>query len=163
MGLSVAVQDCIDRALKDELKLGDGRTTKQSVLLRARSDARKRGIEAEVQIAAENQIWLSGIDRSMKRGLPDNVVGLCFRNAPPDLVQRMKYLPKCIAVGDGPDAEWVDSLRASPVDWRANASLKAKKAAQTTAKADDSLDMARWMEEYDIGSLSEHVDVEKAA
>lgn len=163
MGLSIAVQECIDRALKDELKLGDGRTTKQSVLLRARADARKRGLEAEVQIAAENQIWLSGIDRSMKRGLPDNVINLAFRNAPPALIQAMKYLPKCIAVGEGPNAQWVDSLKASPADWRANGSMKNKKGIQTLRKADDSLDVARFMEEYGMESLSDQIDIETAA
>lgn len=161
MALSQPLQDCIDRALKQELKNGEGRTTKQSVMLRARTDARRRGLELEIKLAAENMIWLSNVERRMKRGLPDNVVGLVFRNAPPALVQAMKYLPKCIAVGEGPNAVWVDSLRATSEDWRANASLKNKKAEQTFTKAILSNDIARWMEEHEMISLSETIEVEE--
>src|SRR3990167_16801 len=163
MALSQAIQDCIDRALKDELKLGDGKTTKQSVMLRARSDARKRGLSLEITQAAENTLWLSTIDRRMKRGLPDNVIRLAFSNAPPALVQAMKYLPKCIAIGEGLDTEWVDSLKATSVQWRANAALKNKKAEQTKNKANDSLDVARFMEEYGMTSLSDAVEEEEEA
>lgn len=163
MAVSKAISDCVDRALKDELKLGDGSTSKQSVLLRARADARKRGIDAEIRQLAENAIWMASIDRSMKRGLPDNVVGLVFRNAPPALVQAMRYLPRCISTGEGPEAKWVDSLKATPKDWRANAALKNKKANQTFNRAAVAIDVARFIEEYDMGSLSDAVDVEEEA
>lgn len=163
MALSQALHDCIERAVKGEMNLGGGVVTKQAIMLRARADARRLGIDSEVTIAAENSIWLSGIDRHLKRGLPDNVIRLAFRNAPPDQVQKMKYLPRFIALSEGANAEWVDSLKASPEQWRMNWALKNKKAAQTKAKATDSLDVARFLEEYGMASLSDCMEIETAA
>ena len=56
MALSQRAAKCVDDAIKFELKLGHGQTTKHDVLMRTRLNARESGVEAEVRLLVENSV-----------------------------------------------------------------------------------------------------------
>jgi hypothetical protein len=76
-------------------------------------------------------------------------------NAPPLLAEQLLKIPRAIALGEGRDAEWVSSLRATAEQWKTNANLKAKKAQQTIKQADESMDVANYLTKYGMTCLGE--------
>lgn len=156
MAVPKPVSDCIARVLKAEMR--KGHTTKQDVVLLAMNEMGRRGDyglpPAMLKVVAQ-RIYQAETERQLKSGLPDNVVRLAFRNAPPELVQVMPKLPAWIALSEGLHARWVPSLQATAEEWMANARMKQKKAQQTLTCADASADLARYLSEYGLNSLSD--------
>lgn len=145
--------------LKDEAR--KGQTTKQgATLLVMNKIARGGGPQhygvgrAELHMALTHIVG-NAIGQQLKAGLPDNVIHYAISNAPPALVQSLPKLPAWIATGEGPSARWVPSLKASSADWMANAKLKKDKARQTLKQADVSADIARYLDQYGLVSLSD--------
>lgn len=158
------VSDCISRILKDEMR--KGKTTKQDVTLLAMNDLRSRtdfGLPRAMMQVVAQRIVASEVDRQLKTGLPDNVVHLVLRNAPPELVQVMPNLPAWIATSEGLHAQWVPSLQANAEQWRMNARLKNEKARQTEIRANASLDLANYLSTYGLNSLSDSMHLEAQA
>lgn len=163
MAAPKTVSDCIARILKAEQR--KGKTTKQDVVLLAMNEMARRsdyGLPPAMMRIVARRIYQAEVDRQLKSGLPDNVVRIAFRNAPPELVQVMPKLPAWIALSEGLQATWVPSLQATADQWMLNATMKAKKAQQTLSCADASADLARYLKEYGLQSLSDGLWVEAA-
>lgn len=159
MSAPAKLQALVAGVLKEEKR--KGQTTKQSATLLVMSKIDRGGGGKAYGIgSAYLHLALSGIvgnvvERQLKTGLPDNVIHIAMRNAPPELVQSMGKLPAWIATGEGKDARWVPSLEASADDWFANASMKERKAKQTLKTADISVDIGRYLVQYGMNSLSD--------
>lgn len=164
MAVPKQVSDCIARILKKEMR--KGRTTKHGTTMLAMNEMRNNtdfGLpRAMVQLAAQ-QIVSGEVGRQLKVGLPDNVVNMALRNAPPEIVQVMPNLPAWIATSEGIHAQWVPSLQATAEQWRLNAMLKYEKAKQTESRANASADLANYLSTYGLKSLSDSMRLEPEA
>jgi len=118
------------------------------------------GIGAAYIVMACQHLVQVEVKRQLLEPLPENVFRIAFRSAPPQLVREMKYLPHCIALGEGPSAPWRESLKASSDEWLMNYRLKGAIARKTANKARLSQEVADFLRLSGLGSLSETVDVE---
>lgn len=163
MAVPKPVSECISRILKAEMR--KGKTTKQDVVLLAMNEMGRRadyGLPPATLRVVAQRIYQAETERQLKAGLPDNVVRIAFRNAPPELVQVMPKLPAWIALSEGMHATWVPSLQATAEEWMANARMKQAKARQTMDRADASADLARYLAQYGLRCLSETLYAEAA-
>jgi hypothetical protein len=159
MTASTKVKKLVTSALREESRRF-GKTTIDSVItLVYRKIENKGGYRnffgtAEIIVAVKNMIR-SEAQLQLKSRMPENVYQIAMRNAPPDLVQIMDHLPAWIATGEGPGAIWVPSLKATVDEWKLNATLKYRKAAQTEKRAQLPADIALYLQRYGYMSLSE--------
>lgn len=139
-----------------------GQTTKNSatILVLKRIEQAggptKFGIGAAAMRMALAHIVGVEITRQFKMPMSDHAVEFILpKTAPADIVAAFGKIPEWIAIEDGCDALWMYALKARAEHWGANAALKEKKAAQTIAKANISLDMQRLLTGYGFKSLEE--------
>jgi hypothetical protein len=153
------IQSLVSGILKEEARRGH--TTKQTVVAKAMAKITQGGGPARYGIGhayvihATAQAVSSETDRQFKQGLPENVFRMSMRNAPPALVQTMHKLPQWIAIGEGPGADWVPSLQATAEQWMENFYLKRRIAERTMQAATVSEEMARYLDQHGMQSLSE--------
>jgi hypothetical protein len=96
------------------------------------------------------------VTRQFKGGLSEHETKFCMpASTPKEIIAALGRVPRWIAIGEGQDATWVPALQAAPDDWLNNASLKERKAAQTQAKANVSLDIARFLAMNRFNNLTE--------
>jgi hypothetical protein len=117
------------------------------------------GIGAAYVVMACHRMVQGEIKRQLLEPLPENVFRIAFRSAPPQLVQEMKRLPYCIALEKGPMAPWRESLKATPSEWMMNYRLKATIARNTAMKARLSQEVAAFLTENGLTSLSETITI----
>lgn len=164
MPVPKSVSDCIARVLKSEMRKGE--TTKHGVTLLAMNQIGRANhycLPPAMMYLAAQRIYSAEVERQLKIGLPENVLRQALSNAPPAPVQIMSKLPAWIATSEGRHARWVPSLLATVDDWMANAQLKQGKSRQTQATADASFEIAQYLSEYGLESLSSSIAVDVAA
>jgi hypothetical protein len=156
--------DTLIQAVRSVLntKARDGQTTKRTATLmvmkkiEAAGGPTKFGIGAAAMRMALHSIIETEVTRQMKMPLTEHEYEFRLsRETPKEIVAALGRVPRWLAISDGSDANWVFSLQATPDDWMKNAALKEKKAAQTQRKADEALDIARYLTMHRFGSLSE--------
>jgi hypothetical protein len=139
-----------------------GQTTKNSATIMVLRRIEKAGGPTKFGIGAAAMrmalAHLVGVEitRQFKTPLSDHAVEFILpKTAPADIVAAYGKIPEWIAIEEGCDALWMFSLKARAEHWGANASLKEKKAAQTIAKANISLDVQRLLTGYGFKTLEE--------
>lgn len=153
------IQNLVSAILKEEQVTG--RTTKQTVVAKAMGRITRGGGPSHYGIghayvihATANAVGAE-TDRQFKASLPENVLRIPLRVAPPDLVQIMHKLPTWIATAEGPSAPWVPSLKASEEDWMNNFHMKQKIADRTIIAARTSRDLSEYLRRHGFCSLAE--------
>jgi hypothetical protein len=143
-------------------KARDGKTTKKDATLLVMKRIEnmggptKFGIGAAAMRMALNYLIEGEITRQLKMGLTEHEYKFVMpASTPMEIVAALGKVPRWIAIGDGSEAQWVPTLQASPEDWLLNSELKEKKAQQTQAKANVSLDIARFLAMNKFKSLQE--------
>jgi hypothetical protein len=141
-----------------KVKARAGKTTKREVVglvMRKLETAPGKFSHATMMMAL--QALIDGeVSRQFKMGLTEHEARFRMPAATPsEIVAALGKIPRWTAISDGTDAVWVPSLQATPEHWFANASLKEKKAMQTQAKANASVDIGRFLAMNKFASLAE--------
>jgi hypothetical protein len=143
-------------------KARDGKTTKRAATIMVlgkiekSGGATKFGIGAAAVRTALTYIVETEVTRQMKMGLNDYETKLVLpATTPMEIIAALGKVPRWIAISEGPEALWIPALQASKKEWFANAELKEKKALQTQAKANISVDIGRFLAMNKFNSLEE--------
>jgi hypothetical protein len=155
-----ALIDAVNHVLK--IKKREGKTTKHDVALMVHGRIERLGgptrfgIGAGALRMALMHLIEAAVTQAMKRPLSDHAVRYVLpADTPAEFLAALRKVPEWIAIGEGPDAEWVPSLQATPEHWKANAEMKRKKAWQTEIKADVSEEIWRFLMAHKFASLEE--------
>jgi hypothetical protein len=139
-----------------------GRTTKNDatiMVMRRIENAggpTRFGLGAAAMRMALAHLVGSEVTRQFKSGLSEHAVRFVLpQTTPVEIIEALGKIPAWIAIEEGEGALWIYALRATPDDWRANANIKEKKAQQTTRKANESIDIARYLLMNGFGSLGD--------
>jgi hypothetical protein len=141
-----------------KVKARVGKTTKREVValvMRKLETTPGKFSHATMMMALQSLID-NEVSRQFKMGLTEHEAR--FRmpaSTPSEIVAALGKVPRWIAINDGMDAVWVPSLQATPEHWFENAGLKEKKAMQTQAKANASVDIGRFLHMNKFASLAE--------
>lgn len=96
------------------------------------------------------------VTRQLKSGLSDHETTFVLPpTTPAEIREALGKIPRWIAIEEGPDALWINSLTARCEHWAANALMKEKKAKQTEKRANMSMDIARYLTMGGFNSLKE--------
>jgi hypothetical protein len=143
-------------------KARDGQTTKRvaTIMVMKKIEAAggptKFGIGAAAMRMALHSIIEDEVTRQMKMPLTEHEFEFRLsRDTPREIVAALGRVPRWLAISEGTDANWVFSLQATPDHWLLNAAMKEKKAQQTQRKANEALDIARFLAMHRYGSLQE--------
>jgi hypothetical protein len=152
--------EAVRSVLKTEARKGQTTKNSATILVLKRIEnaggPTKFGIGAAAMRMALAHIVSVEITRQFKTPLSDHAIDYILpKTAPAEIVAAFGKIPEWIAIEEGIDALWMFSLKARSEHWGANASLKEKKAAQTIAKANISLDMQRLLITYGFKSLEQ--------
>ncbi len=154
-----SLNDLVHRILVDAER--NGKTTKRALVASAVCEIQRAGgIEKYGEGEALKTMLLAGhvetlFSQQMKSGMSDRNARYIRANAPPNFTDNLKRIPAWIALGEGQNAPWTPSLKASADEWVVNANLKAKKAQQTIKQADHSMEMADYLKRYGMNSLED--------
>jgi hypothetical protein len=145
-------------------KAREGKTTKRDATLAVLGKIDKAGgptkfgIGAAAMRMALTHVVDIEVTRQLKMDLTDHETKFVLpASTPMDLIAALGKVPRWIAINDGTEAIWRPSLQASPDEWLLNSELKEKKARQTEAKANVSIDIARFLMVHKFISLSEAI------
>lgn len=154
------VAEAVRSVLKTKARVGQ--TTKQeaTILVINKIDKAggptKYGIGAAAMRMALMHIVQAEVTRQFKTPLSEHAETFVLpKSEPVELLKKFGAVPEWIAIEEGKDAVWIYSLKATIPHWIANAQLKHKKAAQTAAKGDISLEIAMYLEEHGLKSLAD--------
>ena len=153
--------DAVRYVLKTKARVGQTTKTDATQLVVRRiqdtGGPTKYGIGVAALRMALNHIVQVEVTRQFKAGLSDHATTyLLPKNGHADeFAKYLGKLPAWIAVEEGPHAIWVNSLKARPEHWMANALLKEKKAQQTIDRANISTDIAHYLRRYNLKSLED--------
>ena len=152
--------DAVRNALK--VKAREGKTTKKDVRVLVYRRMEKAGgptrflIGGAMLHAATIHLIDMEVGRQMKMGLTEHETLFCLpAHTPAQIIAALGKVPRWIAISEGGDANWVPSLQATPQDWFKNAELKEKKARQTGNRANESMDIGRFLAMNKFASLEE--------
>jgi hypothetical protein len=144
------------------VKAREGKTTKKAATLSVMGKIDKAGGPTKFGIgAAAMRMALAHIidlevTRQLKMGLTEHEYKYVLPTSTPmEIIAALGKVPRWIAISDGTEAIWVPALHATPTHWMNNSSLKEKKAQQTQAKANISIDIARFLMVNKFASLEE--------
>jgi hypothetical protein len=147
-----------------KIKARSGQTTKNSTThlvwkkIEKMGGPTKYGIGAAAMHMAVLHIIENEVTRQLKMPLTDHARDFVL---PPSIRADVKdvlvKVPRWIAIEDGPDAIWMNTLAARHEHWQANAQLKEKKAVQTQMKANISLEVALFLETNGFANLDEAI------
>lgn len=116
----------------------------------------KFGIGAAELLMALQKVVGTEVVRQLKATLSDHAAEFVLpKYAVTEILKEMGRIPEWIALGEGNDARWVPSLKATQENWLANAALKETKAFQTTQQANFSRDIALYLQKNRLRSLEE--------
>lgn len=139
-----------------------GQTTKKeaTILVLKRIESMggptKFGIGSAAMRMALAQMVSTEVGRQFHIPLSDHAKEYIIpKTAPAEIIASFGKLPSWIAIEEGTDAIWMDALKARSEHWSANAALKEKKAKQTIAKANASMDIARFLASHGFKSLED--------
>lgn len=158
------VPDSLVKAVRHVLtaKARDGKTTKKDATLmvmrriEGAGGPTKFGIGAAALRMALNYLIEGEVTRQLKMGLTDHEYKFVMpASTPMEIIAALGKVPRWIAIDDGSEAEWVPTLQATSEHWLLNSELKDRKAKQTEAKANMSLDIARFLAMNKFRSLEE--------
>lgn len=151
-------------AVKSVLKTKavDGETTKQAAVIMVLRKIEQQGGPGKFGIGAAAMRWAlqhivdTEVNRQLKIGLSEHAkLHMLPPTIPMDVVDTLGKVPAWIAIGEGPEAIWKHSLKATMNDWIANSKMKEKKAFQTARRANASMDVARFLQTYKFNSLED--------
>jgi hypothetical protein len=150
--------ECVRSVLK--LQRRTGQTTKNGAVILAmkkiedKGGPTKFGIGAAAMRMALHHIIGTEVTRQFKAPLSEHAAEYVLpKSAPAEIVAAFGKIPEWIAIDEGGDALWIYALKARPEHWLANARLKDRKAQQTIAKANFSMDIARLLMAHGYSSL----------
>jgi hypothetical protein len=157
--------DYVVRAVRDVLKrkATRGQTTKHDVVLEAIGKLKHiggktpYGIGLAMLVDAARRVVEDEVSRQMSARMTEHDFRFVLpASTPMDTIAMFGKIPsRWIAIADGPGAPWVFALSATADQWRQNATLKGKKARQTQAKSDVSLEIALFLESHKFTCLAE--------
>ena len=156
------VAKVVGEVLRKQLK--NGTTTKHSVTLQAWKKIEKTGgptkygVGAAAMTMAMMHLIETEVTRQLKMPLTDHDAE--FRlpaSIRADLKDIVVKIPRWIAIEDGKDAIWMSTLKARSEHWRANGVLKERKAAQTQAKANISMEVELFLEVNGFTNLEDAI------
>lgn len=144
------------------MKARNGSTTKHDAALLVHGKIEKAGGPTKFGIgaAALRMALMHVIENEVGRQLKLTMTDHEYRHVlpastPMEIIATIGRAPRWIAINEGIDAIWKFSLHATPDDWRANAALKHRKAAQTLNKARESEEIALFLSKHNFSCLAE--------
>jgi len=158
------IQQLVTSTLRREAA-NRGRTTLNNIVTMVYSQIERRGGyqafgigRADIVMAVRSIIAREAKSQLIKTLPEDSFRAVLNNGAPPELRAILPRLPQWIAIEKGSDAQWVPSLQATYQEWLANAEMKNILANQTIRRADFSVNVADYLKQYGLTSLSEVLD-----
>ena len=142
-------------------KMREGETTKSEATLLAwkkmelAGGPTAHGIGRAAMMIACQQIIGAEVLRQFKSGLADSERIRLLPSAPEATKEILGKTHRWIAIEEGADARRRYWLKCTREDWKANADLKEYKAHQTLAKANESRDVYRFLENNHLDTLGD--------
>ena len=161
--LPASIERTVKQVLREYQKKGRGSRTEIRLAVSSRIPRNNGQLPAAAIECGFQYILGQAIDREMRRGLPENVIGALVAkspNMPKDLRAVLGRIPSWFAIEEGLNADRVWAMTANPDDWFASWRLKERKGRQTLKKADVDLDMGRLLQSLGAANLSELIGVE---
>ena len=116
------------------------------------------GIGAAAMRMALTHLIGSEVTRQFKSGLSEHTMRFVLpTTTPTEIIEALGKVPTWIAIEEGEGAIWMHALKATPDHWHANANIKEKKSLQTAKKANESIDIARYLIMNGFGSLQDAI------
>lgn len=160
MSSNPKLAEAVRSVLKTKARAGT--TTKQDVILMVFNRIEnlggptKFGIGAAAMRMAVAHLIETEVTRQFKNGLTAHDREFVLPpTTPPEIVKTLGKVPAWIAIEDRANALWMYALKASANHWRINFSLKERKAQQTIARANESLEIAEFLSKSGYSSLGQ--------